>query len=92
MAQVVKNLPKIGRPGFDPCVGAISWWTAWQPTPVFHSGESPWTNVTGGVHSMGSQRVDMTDRLGTAYGQGQIQDVQSLVKSGLSQSISSGAN
>jgi len=25
---------------FDPCVGKILWWRAWQPTPVFLPGES----------------------------------------------------
>ena len=28
------------RCGFDPCVGKIPWRRAWQPTPVFLSGES----------------------------------------------------
>ena len=28
------------RCGFDPWVGKISWRRAWQPTPVFLSGES----------------------------------------------------
>ena len=28
------------RPGFDPWVGKIPWRRAWQPTPVFLSGES----------------------------------------------------
>ena len=30
---------------------------AWQPTPVFLPGESPWTEEPGGLQSMGSQRV-----------------------------------
>ena len=29
----------------------------WQPTPVFFSGESPWTEEPGGLQSMGLQRV-----------------------------------
>ena len=28
---------------FDPWVGKIPWRRAWQPTPVFLPGESPWT-------------------------------------------------
>ena len=36
-AQIVKN------PGLDPWVGKIPWRRAWQPTPVFLPGESPWT-------------------------------------------------
>ena len=56
---VVKNpLANAGRHkrcGFDPWVGKISWRRAWQPTPVFLPGESPWTEEPGGLHSMGSQ-------------------------------------
>ena len=35
------------------------WRRAWQPTPVFLPGESPWTQEPGGFakESMGSQRV-----------------------------------
>ena len=32
-----------GRPGFNSWVGKIPWRRAWQPTPVFSPGESPWT-------------------------------------------------
>ena len=45
------------RPGFDPWVGKIPWRRAWQPTPVFLTGESPWTKEPGGLHSIGWQRV-----------------------------------
>ena len=38
-------------------VGKIPWRRAWQPTPVFLPGESPWTEEQGGPQSMGSQRV-----------------------------------
>ena len=40
-------------PGF----GKFPWKRAWQPTPVFLPGESPWTEEPGGLQSMGSQRV-----------------------------------
>ena len=43
--------------GFDPLVGKILWRKAWQPTPVFLPGESPWTEDPGELRSMGSQRV-----------------------------------
>ena len=43
MAQLVKNPPAIGRPGFDPWVGKIPCRRAWQPIPVFLPGASPWT-------------------------------------------------
>ena len=42
---------------FDPWVWKVPWRRAWQPTPVFLLGESPWTEETGGLPSMGSQRV-----------------------------------
>ena len=37
--------------------GKTSWRRAWQPTPVFLTGESPWTEEPGELQSMGSQRV-----------------------------------
>ena len=33
------------------------WKKKWQPTLVFLPGESPWTEVSGGLQPMGSQRV-----------------------------------
>ena len=42
---------------FDPWVGKIPWRRAWQPTPVFLPGKSPWTEEPHGLQSMGSQRV-----------------------------------
>ena len=58
VSQLVKRiLLQCRRPGFDSCVGKIPWRRAWQPTPVFLPGESPWTEVPGGLQSLGSQRV-----------------------------------
>ena len=41
---MVRNLPanagRHKRCGFDPWVGKIPWRRAWQPTPVFLTGES----------------------------------------------------
>ena len=45
------------RHQFNPWAGKIPWKRAWQPTPVFLPGESPWTEEPGGLQSMGSQRV-----------------------------------
>ena len=45
------------RLGFDPWVGEVPWRRAWQPTPVFLPGESPWTEEPGRLQSMGSKRV-----------------------------------
>ena len=57
VAQMVKNPLQCARPGFDPWVRMIPWQRAWQPTPVFLPGESPWTMKPGRLPSMGSQRV-----------------------------------
>ena len=57
--SAVKNLPAMRshrRPGLDHWVGKILWRRAWQSTPVFLLGETPWTE-TGGLQSMGSQRL-----------------------------------
>ena len=43
--------------GLDPWVRKIPWRRAWQPTPVFLAGESQWTEVPGGLQSMGSQKI-----------------------------------
>ena len=45
------------RAVFDPWVGRIPWRRAWQCTPVFLPGESPWTEEPRGLQSMGLQRV-----------------------------------
>ena len=42
---------------FDPWVQKTPWRKAWQPTPVFFPGESPWTKELSWLWSMGSQRV-----------------------------------
>ena len=42
---------------FDPWVGKIPWRRAWQATPVFLPGKSPWAKGPGGLHSIGLQRV-----------------------------------
>ena len=57
VAQPVKNLPAI----LETWVRSLGWETpwrrTWQPTPVFLPGESPWTEQSGGLQSMGPQRV-----------------------------------
>ena len=47
-----------GRPGFEPCVGKISWRKEWLPTPVLWSGE-----FDGLYSSWGCQKSDMTEPL-----------------------------
>ena len=58
VAQMVKNLPSVQETwvGSLSC-GKIPWRRAWQPSPVFLPGESPWTEVPGGLQSMGLQGV-----------------------------------
>ena len=47
--------------GFDPWAGKIPWSRAWQPTPVFLHGESPWTEVPGGLQSIGVAESGMIE-------------------------------
>ena len=63
VAQTGKKIClQYGKPGFDPWVGKSPWRRAWQSTPVFLPGESPWTVEPGGLQSIGSQReLDMTE-------------------------------
>ena len=56
VAQLVKYLPAVCRPGFDPWVGKIPWRRERLSTPVFWPGEfhglySPW----------GHKELDMTE-------------------------------
>ena len=52
VAQMVKNLPTI----WETWVRSLGWEDprrrAWQPTPVFLPGESPWTEEPGGLQYM----------------------------------------
>ena len=43
MAQTVKNPHAM----WETWVGKVPWRRAWQPTPVFLPGESPWTEKPG---------------------------------------------
>ena len=54
---MVKNMPAKPETWFWSWVGKIPWRRAWQPTPVFLPGESPWTEEPNGLQSMGWQRV-----------------------------------
>ena len=56
MAQIVKNPPAIGRPGFDPWFGKISLKTGMATHSSILAWRIPWTE-TGRLQSMGSQRV-----------------------------------
>ena len=54
------------RQGFDPWMGKIPWWRAWQPTPVFLPGESHGQKSLAGYSPQGHQESDMTE--GTLHG------------------------
>jgi len=45
------------RRGFDLWVRNIPWRRKWQLTPVFIAWRIPWIEESGGIQSMGSQRV-----------------------------------
>ena len=54
--QPTSNAGIIGDVGLIPGLGR-SLEEAWQPTPVFLPGESPWTEETGKLQSIGLQKV-----------------------------------
>ena len=60
VALVVKNPPAsagdVGN-GSYPWIGKLPWRREWQPTPVFLSEESTWTEEPGGLQSIGTQRI-----------------------------------
>ena len=43
---------------FNPWVGKMSWRRAWQPTPVFLLGESPWIEEPCRLQSWGRKELD----------------------------------
>ena len=62
VALVVKKPPAnagdIRDSGLIPgLVGKIPWRTAWQPSPVFFVWRIPWSEESGGLQSIGLQRV-----------------------------------
>ena len=62
-AQMVKNLPAVGRYGFDSWVGKIPWRRKWQPTPVFLPGEFLGQRSLVGHSPWGRKGLDTTVRL-----------------------------
>ena len=63
VAQMIKNLAAMRRPGFDPWFGKISWRTEWQPTPVFLPGELYGQRSLKGYNPWGPKKSDMTEQL-----------------------------
>jgi len=65
---MVKNLPAMGRPEFDPWVGKIPWRRAWQPTPVSLPGEFHGQKNLASYSPWGHKESDTTEQLSTAQG------------------------
>ena len=57
VAQTVKNPPAMQETYVDSWVVKIPRRKAWQPTPVFFPGESPWIEESGGLRSITVRRV-----------------------------------
>ena len=58
VAKMEKNLPATWENRVWSLGGSLlPWRRAWQPTPVFLPGESPWTEESGRLQAMGLQRV-----------------------------------
>ena len=63
MAQLVKNLLAVQRPGFSPGVGKITWRRKWQPTPVSLSGKSHGQRSLVGYSPWGRKKSGTTEQL-----------------------------
>ena len=65
MALMVKNPParagRHKRHGFDPWVRKIPWRRAWQPIPVFLSGESHGSRSLAGYGPWDQKELDTTE-------------------------------
>ena len=57
MAEMVKNPPAMWETWVPSLNWEDPWKRAWQSTPLFLPGESPWTEEPGRLQSMGLQRV-----------------------------------
>ena len=63
VVQMVKNLPAMRRPGFDPWVGRIPWRRTWQPTLVSLPGESHGQRSLAGYSPWGCKELGMAEGL-----------------------------
>ena len=64
---MVKNLPAIRRPGFNPWDGKIPRRRKWQLTPVFLPGESHGQRSLASYSPWGRRESDTTERLTQYY-------------------------
>jgi len=72
VAQIVKNLPAMPGPGFDPCFGKILWRRELLPTPVFFPGEFHGQRSLAGYSPWGHKELDTTERLTLSLSFGNI--------------------
>ena len=70
VAQMVKNLPAMWETWVWSQVGKIPQRRAWQPTPAFSPGESPWTEEPGGLSSMGILQARILERVAIPFSRG----------------------
>ena len=63
VAQMVKNLPAMWRPRFNPWVGKIPWRRKWLATPVFFPGEFHGQRSLASYSPQGHKDSDTTERL-----------------------------
>ena len=61
VAQWVKNPPTVQETWVQPLVRKAPWRRAWQSTPVFLPGESPWTEEPGRLQSWDCKESDATE-------------------------------
>ena len=61
VTQMVKNLPAMGRLGFNPWAGMIPW--EWLPTPVFLPGECRGQRSLVGYSPWDHKESDTTEQL-----------------------------
>ena len=66
VGQMVKNLPTMQKPRFNPWVGKIPWSRKWQPTPVFFPGKLQGQRSLVGCSPWGGKGSDMTEQLSTS--------------------------
>ena len=67
VTQSVKKLPAMWETWVRSLGWEDPWRRAWQPTPVFLPGDSPWTEEPGRLQTMGVTESDMIERLSTAH-------------------------
>ena len=60
---MVKNLPAMQEPGFNPWVRKILWRRKWQPTPVLLLGKSHGQKSLIGYSPWGCKESDRTEQL-----------------------------